>query len=69
MTVNWEESRLIEIQDKLSPYLRHLNFTKNDITYIPCSGLLGDFLKDRPPAELCPWYTVCFKFIGRIYKF
>lgn len=62
-TVNWDPERFQEIQDKLTPYLRKSCgfIPKTDITYIPCSGLSGAFLKERPSAEQCSWYTgPCF---------
>lgn len=54
-TVNWDKARFTEIQNKLTPYLRSCNFAKNDIIYIPCSGLYGHFLIDRPQVEQCSW--------------
>ncbi|UMM35126.1 hypothetical protein L5515_007888 [Caenorhabditis briggsae] len=61
-TVKWEEERFKEIEGKLTPYLRKLGFNpKTDITYIPCSGLTGSFIKDRPSATEGSWYTgPCF---------
>ncbi|CAD6195071.1 unnamed protein product [Caenorhabditis auriculariae] len=61
-TVKWEEERYKEIEGKLSPFLRKCGFNpKTDITYIPCSGLTGAFIKDRPSASDCSWYTgACF---------
>ncbi|VDM36940.1 unnamed protein product [Toxocara canis] len=61
-TVNWDEQRFKEIQNKLTPYLRKCGYSpKTDIAYIPVSGLTGAFLKDRPSAEFGPWYTgPCF---------
>lgn len=61
-TVNWDEERFKEIQNKLTPYLRKCGYNpKSDIFYIPVSGLTGAFLKDRPSAEFGPWYTgPCF---------
>uniref|UniRef100_A0A0M3HV06 Tr-type G domain-containing protein n=1 Tax=Ascaris lumbricoides TaxID=6252 RepID=A0A0M3HV06_ASCLU len=57
-TVNWDEERFKEIQNKLTPYLRKCGYNpKSDIFYIPVSGLTGAFLKDRPSAEFGPWYT------------
>uniref|UniRef100_A0A7E4ZV82 Tr-type G domain-containing protein n=1 Tax=Panagrellus redivivus TaxID=6233 RepID=A0A7E4ZV82_PANRE len=60
-TVNWEEERYNEIQQKLSPYLRKCGFNpKTDITYIPCAGLTGAFLKERP-SGVASWYDgQCF---------
>ncbi|KAI6186541.1 Tr-type G domain-containing protein [Aphelenchoides besseyi] len=61
-TVNWDEERFTEIQTKLTPYLKRCGFNpKNEITYIPCSGLNGDFLKERPTGNVCEWYNgPCF---------
>uniref|UniRef100_A0A8R1TMC4 Tr-type G domain-containing protein n=1 Tax=Onchocerca volvulus TaxID=6282 RepID=A0A8R1TMC4_ONCVO len=61
-TVNWDEERYKEIQNKLTPYLRKCGFNpKTDIIYIPVSGLTGAFLKERPNAEFGSWYTgPCF---------
>ena len=58
-----------EIQDKLSPFLRSCGFGKNNITYIPCSGLKGDFIKERPDG-VGLWYTgPCFlDFIDNMAK-
>ncbi|CAJ0961974.1 unnamed protein product, partial [Mesorhabditis belari] len=48
-TVEWDQGRWDEIQSKLTPYLKKCGFNpKTDITYIPVSGLTGDFIKDRP---------------------
>lgn len=50
--------RYQEIQGKLTPYLKKIGFNpKSDITYIPCSGLAGSFLKERPSAGSGDWYT------------
>ena len=58
-TVGWDEARYKEIQDKLTPYLKRIcGFNpKTDIFYIPCSGLSGEFLKERPADSICSWYT------------
>lgn len=62
--------RFSEIQDKLTPYLRQCGFGKNDVTYIPCSGLYGDFIKERPTTTAASWYTgPCFlEFIDGMAK-
>ncbi|PAV77788.1 hypothetical protein WR25_10985 [Diploscapter pachys] len=61
-TVQWDEGRWQEIQSKLTPFLKKCGFNpKNDITYIPCSGLTGAFLKEKPDATQGGWYTgPCF---------
>ena len=49
--------RFTEIKEKLTPYLKRVGFNpKNEIFYIPVSGLTGAFLKDSRP-DLCSWYT------------
>lgn len=56
-TVNWEEARFNECRSKLVPFLKKLGFnTKSDITFIPCSGFTGAYLKDAAPENVCPWY-------------
>ncbi|ESO07332.1 hypothetical protein HELRODRAFT_76588 [Helobdella robusta] len=56
-TVEWDEARFNEIKDKLTPYLKKCGFNpKNDITYIPVSGLVGHNLKEVN-TTLCPWYS------------
>jgi peptide chain release factor subunit 3 len=43
-TVGWDKSRFQEIQNKLSPYLKTLDFS--NVMYIPISGLTGTNLID-----------------------
>ncbi|VDO22653.1 unnamed protein product [Haemonchus placei] len=61
-TVKWDENRFVEIQGKLTPYLRKCGFNpKTDMIYIPVSGLTGAFIKDRPPCDQGGWYSgPCF---------
>jgi peptide chain release factor subunit 3 len=69
-TVKYDEARYIEIQEKLTPFLRKCGFNpKTDLTYIPCSGLTGAFIKDRPEGDAL-WYTgPCFlEFIDGLAK-
>lgn len=42
--VDWDKSRFIEIQNKLTPYLKTLDLT--NVFYIPVSGLTGANLKN-----------------------
>ncbi|CAG0919551.1 unnamed protein product [Notodromas monacha] len=51
-----------ECRDKLIPYLKKCGFNpKTDLTFMPCSGLAGTFLKDPADDKLCPWYRgPCF---------
>uniref|UniRef100_A0A1I8A3M8 Tr-type G domain-containing protein n=1 Tax=Steinernema glaseri TaxID=37863 RepID=A0A1I8A3M8_9BILA len=61
-TVSWDEERYNEIQNKLGPFLRKkCGYGKNDVTWIPVSGLTGAFMKDRPESSVASWYTgPCF---------
>ncbi|KAK0409891.1 hypothetical protein QR680_004821 [Steinernema hermaphroditum] len=61
-TVCWDEERFTEIQNKLGPFLRKkCGYGKNDVTWIPVSGLTGAFMKERPDASMGSWYTgPCF---------
>uniref|UniRef100_A0A914HL37 Translation elongation factor EFTu/EF1A C-terminal domain-containing protein n=1 Tax=Globodera rostochiensis TaxID=31243 RepID=A0A914HL37_GLORO len=61
-TVNWDVGRYNQIQEELTPYLKRCGFNpKSDIMFMPCSGLCGAFLKERPSSNICPWYTgMCF---------
>lgn len=55
-TVEWDENRFKEIQDKLTPYLKKCGFKNADIYYLPVSGLTGYNLKTTN-TDVCPWYT------------
>lgn len=56
-TVEWSEERYNECKEKLVPYLRKCGFNpKLELTFMPCSGLTGAFLKESAPPEVCPWY-------------
>ncbi|KAH9365774.1 hypothetical protein HPB48_016840 [Haemaphysalis longicornis] len=56
-TVEWSEERYNECKDKLVPYLKKCGFNpKQELTFMPCSGLTGAFLKEVAPPEVCPWY-------------
>ncbi|XP_067928226.1 eukaryotic peptide chain release factor GTP-binding subunit ERF3A-like [Watersipora subatra] len=58
-TVKWDESRYKECREKLMPYLKKLGYNmKQDVMFLPCSGLTGAFIKDPPPdaSKVCPWY-------------
>ncbi|CAF1423796.1 unnamed protein product [Adineta ricciae] len=57
-TVNWDQARYNEIKNKLIPYLKKCGFKSDeDITFIPCSGMKGSFLKTAPEEQCAPWYT------------
>lgn len=56
-TVNWDEARYNECKDKILPYLKKLGFILNkDLYFLPCSGQMGQGLKDKVDEAICPWY-------------
>ena len=58
-TVNWDEGRYLEIKKKLTPFLNNCGFKvkdSGDVTFMPCSGYSGAFLKEVPGEDVCPWY-------------
>ena len=49
--------RYEEIKDKLSKYLKKCVFQLGkDVTFMPCSGSTGAFIKDVPDESVCSWY-------------
>lgn len=55
-SVGWAESRYNEVMDKITPFLIETGFKKEDITYVPISGITGDNMKDKVDPEVCNWY-------------
>ncbi|XP_050298359.1 eukaryotic peptide chain release factor GTP-binding subunit ERF3A [Anthonomus grandis grandis] len=56
-TVHWDKERYDECRDKILPYLKKLGFNLNkDLFFLPCSGQLGQNLKDPVDKSICPWY-------------
>lgn len=56
-TVEWDESRYLECKDKITPFLRKIGFNmKSDVYFMPCSGLSGAFLRNRPSDSSSSWY-------------
>ena len=55
----WSQERYNEIVAGLTPFLKSCGYNpKKDIIFLPISGLLGHNLKDRVPANICPWWKV-----------
>lgn len=61
-TVNWDPTRYDEIKEKLTPYLKKCGFQPGkDMTFMPCSGFTGAFIKEPVDESICPWYRgPCF---------
>lgn len=57
--VSWDEARYNEITAKLRSFLRQAGYRESDFTFVPCSGLTGANLIDRPAADspLTKWYS------------
>lgn len=55
---NWNQKRYCQIQDELNPFLKEsCGFdVKNDVTYVPISGLTGDNIANNVDSKLCEWY-------------
>ena len=54
LSVNYSESRYLEIKDELTAYLRKVGYNTAKIDFIPISGWCGDNIIDR--SEKMPWY-------------
>eukprot|EP00457_Paulinella_chromatophora_P003808 gb/GEZN01003816.1/.p1 GENE.gb/GEZN01003816.1/~~gb/GEZN01003816.1/.p1 ORF type:complete len:646 (+),score=133.24 gb/GEZN01003816.1/:24-1940(+) len=56
----WGKERYAQVETKLAPFLRKCGFKKEDISWIPVSGLKGINLKDKTDVK-CSWYKgPCF---------
>ena len=56
-TVSWSADRFNEIMDKLKTFLKQAGFRETDVTFVPCSGLTGQNLVDKPTENgLLSWY-------------
>lgn len=56
-TANWSQDRFNEITNKLKVFLKQAGFKDTDVTYVPCSGLIGENLvKPASEPELTKWY-------------
>jgi len=57
-TVDWSQVRYDEIVKKLGTFLKQTGFKEADVSYVPCSGLIGENLtKPSKIPELCSWYN------------
>ncbi|CAO3640610.1 unnamed protein product [Cunninghamella blakesleeana] len=55
--MQWDQSRFDEIAAKLSAFLLQAGYKKNDLTYVPVSGLTGENLvKPSQSKQLTQWY-------------
>ncbi|XP_076645496.1 translation elongation factor EF-1alpha (GTPase) HBS1 isoform X1 [Halictus rubicundus] len=54
-TVNWSQERFNEIVDKMSIFLKQAGF-KDNVVFVPCSGLSGENIITKPKEALSNWY-------------
>jgi peptide chain release factor subunit 3 len=57
-TVEWDKGRYEECVGKLKPYLnKQCGYViKNEVKFIPISGLAGDNVLNEVSADKCPWW-------------
>lgn len=56
-TVNWEQERYDECVSKLKPYLKQVGYViKNEVKFIPISGLSGANVLKEVEESICPWW-------------
>ena len=56
-TVSWSQDRFLEIQNQVSAFLTAAGFQPKNVSFIPCSGLLGDNIaRKSTEKELLAWY-------------
>ncbi|XP_078043335.1 translation elongation factor EF-1alpha (GTPase) HBS1 isoform X2 [Augochlora pura] len=54
-TVNWSQDRFNEITNKMSVFLKQAGF-KDNVVFVPCSGLSGENIITKPKEALSNWY-------------
>ncbi|XP_076248465.1 translation elongation factor EF-1alpha (GTPase) HBS1 isoform X1 [Calliopsis andreniformis] len=54
-TVDWSKDRFNEIVDKMSVFLKQAGF-KDNVTFVPCSGLSGENIVTKSKEPLFNWY-------------
>eukprot|EP00761_Pharyngomonas_kirbyi_P007092 gb/GECH01007101.1/.p1 GENE.gb/GECH01007101.1/~~gb/GECH01007101.1/.p1 ORF type:complete len:643 (+),score=125.05 gb/GECH01007101.1/:1-1929(+) len=56
-TPKWSHTRYDHIRHELSRFLRQAGFRKQDINFVPCSGLTGENLLTCEESDLKEWYN------------
>lgn len=54
---NWSEARFQDIQQQMLAFLTTAGFKRENISFIPCSGLHGDNILNRSTAPGADWYS------------
>ncbi|KRT86013.1 hypothetical protein AMK59_1643 [Oryctes borbonicus] len=71
-TVSWSQERFSEIKNKLKTFLRQAGFRESDVSFVPCSGLTGQNLIQKPTEkELMAWYSgpCLIEVLGEMFRF
>lgn len=55
--VQWDKERFVEIEQQISSFLMTAGFQEKNISFIPCSGVLGDNITRRSEEANASWYT------------
>jgi elongation factor 1 alpha-like protein len=55
--VSWSQERFNEIVSELTPFLTASNFPRSSVIFVPCAGLTGENLLERPKESEAQWYT------------
>lgn len=53
----WSQERFNEIQTLMSAFLITANYKKSAVQFVPCAGLTGENITQRPDSESAKWYT------------
>ncbi|KAJ5835595.1 Translation elongation/initiation factor/Ribosomal beta-barrel [Penicillium robsamsonii] len=56
-SVQWDHERFEEIEQQISAFLIAAGFQNNNISFVPCSGVLGDNISRRTDNPHASWYT------------
>lgn len=56
-TVQWDHERFEEIEQQISAFLTTAGFQDSNISFVPCSGVLGDNISRRTDDPHASWYT------------
>lgn len=56
-TVGWSKDRFDEISQQVSAFLTQAGFNPKNVSFVPCSGLLGDNITRRSEDPRVGWYS------------
>lgn len=54
---SWSEDRFRDIQQQMSAFLTAAGFRKDNVSFVPCSGLRGDNILTRSTEKHASWYS------------